>query len=516
MKKAWIASMGSLVAMLAAYACGSGTPGQSGPGADGGGTYSGDAGSILTPPSLDSGVSGPTGGACTGLQCQIHACAAGGSTTLSGVVYDPAGNNPLYNVVVYVPNTKPSALPSGASCDSCGSLFTGDPVAAAVTDATGHFTMKNAPDGANLPLVIQVGKWRRQIVLPTVSACQDNPLTNKDQMRLPRNAAEGDLPNIAISTGGADSLECLLLRIGVDKSEYADGPSGSGHIHIFKGSPVPASAGSGLPDPAEVSGNTPSSMASLWDKSSDMTPFDIVLLSCEGEETVGPVQQSLVDYTSAGGRVFASHFHYNWFNSGPFSSASPPLASWTTGANPIEDKTAPGQDEISANIVQSLPDGGPFVKGEALHTWLATTGALTGDELPIYEPKHNADVSATDSLSQEWIAANQNAQTASKTPTSVAGATEYFSFDTPLQPTKVDDAGDPVYCGRVVYSDLHVGAASGDYPNIGTGQPVVPGGCADNPLSPQEKALEFMLFDLSSCVTPDQGGGGAPPVPIAK
>ena len=68
----------------------------------------------------------------------------------------------------------------------------------------------------------------------------------------------------------------------------------------------------------------------------------------------------------------------------------------------------------------------------------------------------------------------------------------------------------------MVYSDLHVGAASGDYGEDGgssmvPAKSIVPTGCASRDLSPQEKALEFMLFDLSACVTPpDQGAGGIP------
>jgi hypothetical protein len=56
----------------------------------------------------------------------------------------------------------------------------------------------------------------------------------------------------------------------------------------------------------------------------------------------------------------------------------------------------------------------------------------------------------------------------------------------------------------VVYSDLHVGAASNDKPTL-----PVPEDCTPGPLSPQEAALEFMLFDLSSCVTPPS----QPPLP---
>ncbi|HEX3344749.1 MAG TPA: hypothetical protein VHS09_09265, partial [Polyangiaceae bacterium] len=114
-------------------------------------------------------------------------------------------------------------------------------------------------------------------------------------------------------------------------------------------------------------------------------------------------------------------------------------------------------------------------------------------ELQIVQPRYNAVVGPSDKPSQGWINDTQTTNTM------------YFSFDTPVGAAVNPSTGQPNYCGRAVFSDLHVGGASTDTQNP-------PTGCAAGQLSPQEKALEFMLFDLSSCVIPDtvappDGGG---------
>jgi hypothetical protein len=107
-------------------------------------------------------------------------------------------------------------------------------------------------------------------------------------------------------------------------------------------------------------------------------------------------------------------------------------------------------------------------------------------KLTIEEGKHTVQ-SVDPMLSRQWLHSTQ--------PEGV----QYLTFNTPA------GAAAGKECGRLVFTDIHVSAQ-----DI-AGRPY-PSGCVSTELLPQEKALEFMLFDLSSCVQPDTVPP-APPIP---
>lgn len=404
---------------------------------------------IDTEPTWDLEASPP----CSELKCRRATCADGTTTTLSGQVFDPSGKLPLYGVAVYVPNEDLASLPKGATCASCESLVSGAPIVSAVTDARGKFTLENVPVGENVPVVVQVGKWRRKVTVPNVEKCTSNSVGS---IKLPKKKSEGDMPRVAVATGGADAMECIFKRIGIDDSEFT-AAGGTGSFHIYKGR-----SGS------TVSGSTDAT--SFWGDLSKLKAYDMVVLSCEGSE-YGSDKASAVtamrDYANAGGRIFASHYHYYWFSSGPSDFQS--TATWSPGGF--------GSDG-TFSIDTSFP------KGKSFADWLVNVGAST-TKGSIYLKDIRTDASAVNTkTSQRWIY--------SDTP-------KYFTFNTPIGKAAASQ------CGRVVFTDLHV--ASGNNPGGS-----FPSNCTTGELTAQEKALVFLLFDLAACVVPDSDPPAPPPV----
>jgi hypothetical protein len=405
--------------------------------------------------------------ACVGLQCFQVSCPGGGTTSLSGTVFAPNGTLPLYNVNVYVPNSAVDPLPAGATCDRCGQPPSGNPVVSAVTDTEGKFVLENVPVVDNLPLVIQVGKWRRQVMIPTaVPACTDTPL-DATVTRLPRNKSEGDIPQMALTTGGADALECLLRKIGLDDSEFTNA-SGTGRVHLYAGTGgatgfSPALGGADFTD-----------AQTLWDTTAHLTPYDVTFLSCEGSQNPATkpatARQALSDYTDLGGRVFASHWHNIWIDQGPVASMWPA-------------QVTPNYLADLGSVTADINTG--FAKGAALAQWLMNVGGSTTlGKIALNDAQHTVQAVAT--TVDTWISVPINANG--------VPSIQYYQFTTPLA-NPADQR-----CGKVAFSDIHVSTGDDSSPTLR-----FPTGCTTTGLTPQEKVLAFMIFDIASCVGPDIG-----------
>jgi len=408
---------------------------------------------------LGAGVgAGPT---CVDGQCQMS-CPGGGTTTLSGKVFAPNGTLPLYNAFVYVPSVAVDPFPAGVTCDRCNGQVSGNPIVQTLTGPDGAFTLTNVPVGPKVPLVVQLGKWRRQVTL-NVPACTSTPVT-ADNARLPKNHGEGEIPQMAIATGSADPFECLLLKIGLDPSEItAPTTANSGRVHFFLGT---AAHGTNL-SPAAPSAND------LYSNLANLLKYDIVILPCEGAPVdKGAAAATFVQYLNMGGRLFATHYSYDWlsYTNSPFNV----IGKWNL------DQAYPS-DPYPGTIDTSFP------KGMAFSSWMHNVDPTVNGSFTIVDPRNDLD-SVDPKYAQRWI--------------SHAGDNKvvHTTFNTPLDAPK-DDMGEPLYCGRVVFSDFHVSASEVNTPFFGDA--IFPKDCISGPLTAQEKALTFMLFDLSSCVQPD-------------
>ncbi|MEO6419643.1 MAG: carboxypeptidase regulatory-like domain-containing protein [Polyangiaceae bacterium] len=446
----------ALVAVLTAAGCGGGA-GHSGfgddPASDADGGLGGDG-----DPQFGDAAGGPKPG-CVGLKCQQVDCPGGATTSISGVTYAPNGTLPLYNVIVYVPNAKLDPMVEGATCDKCGSIASGNPIVTALSDSSGKFKLTNVPSGDNIPIVLQVGKWRREITIPHVEACKETKLTSPEMTRLPKKQSEGNMPRIAVTTGSCDPMACLLPKMGIDSSEFGfDADIGTKKVIFYQG--VGPTWGSMTP------------AQNFWNDAAKLKKFDMTMLSCECSENTqnkGPAAYAAMDeYLKAGGRALGTDFMYTWFRYGP--APLPTTAQVWYGGAPFDSA---GVFDVDMT----------FPKGKAFGEWLVSVGGSTTlGKIPIATAFSNLSrVNST--IAQRWISKSTD---------------KVFTFNTPIEAAPADQ------CGKAVFLDAHIGGS-----DVVDG--TFPAGCKGE-LTPPEKAFVFFLMDLSSCIQPDNGMVTPPPV----
>ncbi len=452
------------VLVLGAAACGPG---------------SGDDGMVV----IDADTT-PIDAECIGLSCFQVDCPGGGTTSVSGTIYAPNGTLPLYNVTVYVPAGPVGDLAPGAQCDRCGTTLSGGSLVSTTTDTEGNFlltdvpTTERMPAGGTVPLVVQVGKWRRQLELPVVGECVDTAVA-PTETRLPKNHTEGDIPLMALTTGGADSLECLLRKIGLEDSEFATaGDTTGARVHLYAGT-----GGTPAFDSSTAGGVPFANAQDLWgydtetvaDITAGLDDYDVVFLSCEAghhlETKPAVALEAMKAYADLGGRVFASHWHHAWLRFGP--------APWPDVVDTYVDLADLGS--VTATVDTS------FTRGADLADWLTNVGAsTTTGQIDLVDAQHTLNFIDPAYDAEQWI----------HVPTNANGmpSLQYMSMTTPIEAEPQDR------CGRAVVSDIHV--STGD--DSTTALLFPSGGCVTpvTDLTAQEKVLAFMIFDIASCVGP--------------
>jgi hypothetical protein len=495
---------------------------------------------------------------CTGSLCNSvpNDCSSNAPTTLTGTVRTPgrleSGNYvdrlPVPNAIVYIPAEPSVDLPAifqgvsasnaTASCGRCTDeklVADGQTLlAAAVTDYKGDFVLQGrVPVGAAFKLVVKVGKWRRVIEVPATVAtkCASRPL-DIQYTRLAADRNDGltgtTLPKVAVSTGRVDAMECVLRGIGISETEFT-APSGTGRVHMYRANGARMDANqactgtytytqNGSPRTGNCADDrvvsnvaytkygcaTNQSGCTVWKNDTAMyadqntiNTYDMVVFDCEGGYTNRSANRAkILAYTNAGGRVFASHWSYDWLDqNGTLKDAS----SWTnSGLTPTSDI---GYLSLQNGTVPRPRANA--TKSVLYRDWLDWQGALTGTtantltspatpQMALTDPR-NAAGQTVGAYTDEWMF---------KGTSSADYFVQQLSFNTPYA------SPEDQICGRVAFSAFHVATSGGK--TLSTADKVFPAECHTGALNAQEKTLAFMLFDLGACVS-----DGAPPQPPA-
>ncbi|HEY3801721.1 MAG TPA: carboxypeptidase-like regulatory domain-containing protein [Kofleriaceae bacterium] len=394
------------------------------------------------------------------------------TTSLSGTVTAPNGILPIAGATVYVASNAPGPLPTAPSCQFA--CTPPNAVAATTTGADGTFRLDGITASPNLPVVIQAGRWRRQLVVP-VLACGDTALA-ADDTRLPGSSTDAtaltamsatgaplvDLPTIAAETGDDDVVECILVELGVAASEFGNG-SGSGHVQLYWN----PEAFAGAKAPSFAGGASYGDVTGLWNRYAALSQFDVVMLGDDidaaGSSKPPSAISAIGQYASSGGQlVLTGNSQTIWIRNN---------AAWAS-----ELTFDPQVDADATNAAMFAVDDTTNPDGTIYADWLFDAGASPAPGTIYVDGASYQCVGYDAATVARWLYVTASVDNGEES------SNELVSFSTPVGAA----------CGEVVYSDFEV--AWGDGNEAATVSPF-PGNCAaPSAMTPQVKAMAYLLF----------------------
>jgi hypothetical protein len=438
----------------------------------------------------------------------VDCSSAASDTTVSGTVLAPSGTLPIPNALIYVPNGSTSfpygvtEFVDGVGNGACECSVSGNPLVSTTSAVDGSFTLTGVPVGDDIPLVIQLGRWRRLVTIPHVSQCAVTPVA-ANLTKLPTRQAMGSsmdaIPLIALSTGSVDALECVLRKMGVEDSQFSNA-GGTGRIRFYRDNGANCTDGRG-----SCKGTTPS-YTQLTASQSEVDQYDALIFPCDGsahdissanKNRVLDAASSTTAYVNKGGRAFFTHFSYAWlYNQQPSSNL--PWRSKTDTRAVDSPSSETHHDPATATRIDTT-----FARGETFAAWLGLNAVdalsnVSPPEIEVTESRWNLNNLST------WDNTGPAQRWAHYPNDDPNPGIMHVTFDTPwgLAPEK--------QCGRVLYSDFHVttAALSGSScaqtrSGARTTNCTFPDECSSD-FTAQEKVLAYFMFDMTSCVQPPE------------
>lgn len=400
---------------------------------------------------------------CKGRFCDVPKCPPGTTTEVVGKLYAGNGKDPVPGASVFVPVDNLPEFPPGLGCDLCND--TPPSVTQAITDFDGSFRLRGTPAGKAFPVVARLGRFQR-VVSVEATACVENTIptdAGSKGIRFSKKNRELSpqdyIPRIAVVSGDYDQIECVLKRIGIDE------------LDMYNGRAV------GTKNPPAIA-----EMGTLLADETKLLSYNIVIVNCSDNQyqsllAAPQVKKNLEKFVRSGGRLYVTDWAYDVIEQVP--EFAPYLC--------FEPQSIPGPAMCLAAPEKAMAAdsrnyyGGQYrVLDKDMEKWLQQMPGVIN---------RNSQVAVDYSF---VVVSKASDDPKTKTKVWVDGPASGFG-NRPQTVTFDYNA-----CGRVHFSTYNT-----EPDGVVSESARWPSACKAD-FSPQERLLEYLFFNIASCV---QGPG---------